>query len=76
MLPDSHNTIAFCNFLDFLCLSWRKVEVNCTYLVRNEEVFHGVKEERNILPAIQRREFSWIGYILHRNCLLKLGKER
>lgn len=47
------------------------MDINCTDLVRNEEVFHGVKEERNILPAIQRREVSWISNILHRNCLLK-----
>jgi hypothetical protein len=39
--------------------------------VRNEKVLHRVKEERNILPAIQRRNTDWFGYILCRNCLLK-----
>jgi hypothetical protein len=39
--------------------------------VRNEEVLHRVKEERNILHTIKRREANWIGHILRRNCLLK-----
>jgi len=56
-------------------VSWRKVEINWTDLVRNEKVLHGVKEERNILPAIQRRNGKWIGHILHRNCFLKQAIE-
>jgi hypothetical protein len=39
--------------------------------VRNEEILHGVKEERNVLPAIHRRKVNWIGHILHENCLIK-----
>jgi hypothetical protein len=39
--------------------------------VRNEEVLHRVKEERNILHTIRRRKANWIGHILRRNCLLK-----
>jgi hypothetical protein len=39
--------------------------------VRNEEVLHRVKEERNIVHTIKRRKANWIGYILRRNCLLK-----
>jgi hypothetical protein len=39
--------------------------------VRNEEVLHKVKEERNILHTIKKRKAKWIGHILHRNCLLK-----
>jgi hypothetical protein len=39
--------------------------------VRNEEVLHRVKEERNILHTIQRSSGNWIGHILRRNCLLK-----
>jgi hypothetical protein len=39
--------------------------------VRNEDALHRVKEERNILHAIQRRKANWIGQILRRNCLLK-----
>jgi hypothetical protein len=38
--------------------------------VRNEEVLHGVKEERNILHTIKRRKANWIGHILCRKCLL------
>ena len=41
-----------------------------TDLVRNKLV-HGVKEDRNILRTIKRRESDWVGHILHRNCLLK-----
>jgi hypothetical protein len=40
--------------------------------VRNEEVLHRVKEERNIVHTIKRRKANWIGHILRRNCLLKL----
>jgi hypothetical protein len=39
--------------------------------VRNEEVLHRVKEERNIIHRIKRRKANWIGHILRRNCLLK-----
>jgi hypothetical protein len=39
--------------------------------VRNEEVLHRVKEERNILHAIKRMRANGIGHILRRNCLLK-----
>jgi hypothetical protein len=46
-------------------------KISWTDRVRNEEVLHGVKEERNILHTIKRRKANWIGHILHRNCLLK-----
>jgi hypothetical protein len=39
--------------------------------VRNEEVLHRVKEERNIVHTIKRRKANWIGHILCRKCLLK-----
>jgi hypothetical protein len=39
--------------------------------VRNEEVRHKAKEDRNILGNIRRRKANWIGHILRRNCLLK-----
>ena len=39
--------------------------------VRNEEVPHRAKKERNILRTIKRKKANWIGHILHRNCLLK-----
>jgi hypothetical protein len=39
--------------------------------VRNEEVLHRVKEERNIVHTIKRRKANWIGHILRRNCLPK-----
>jgi hypothetical protein len=39
--------------------------------VRNEEVLHRVKEERNIVHTIKRRKANLIGHILRRNCLLK-----
>jgi hypothetical protein len=39
--------------------------------VRNEEVLHRVKEERNIVHTIKRRKANWIGHILRRNCLVK-----
>jgi hypothetical protein len=51
---------------------WRRMEkINWTDHVRNKEVLHGVKEERNILHTVPRRKANWIGHILCRNCLLK-----
>jgi hypothetical protein len=46
-------------------------KISWTDRVRNEEVLHRVKEERNILHTIKRRKTNWIGHILRRNCLLK-----
>jgi hypothetical protein len=46
-------------------------KTSSTDRVRNEEVLHRVKEERNILHTIKRRKANWIGHILRRNCLLK-----
>ena len=39
--------------------------------MRNEELLHRVKEERNIIHTAKRRKANWIGHILYRNCLLK-----
>jgi hypothetical protein len=51
---------------------WRKIEkINWADFVRNEEVLHSVKDDRNILHAIKRRKADWIGHILRINCLLK-----
>jgi hypothetical protein len=46
-------------------------KISWTDRVRNEEVLHRVKEERNIVLTIKRRKVNWIGHILRRNCLLK-----
>jgi hypothetical protein len=46
-------------------------KISWTDRVRNEEVLHRVKEQRNIVHTIKRRKANWIGHILHRNCLLK-----
>ena len=35
-----------------------------------------VKEERNVVHTVNRREGNWIGHILCRNCLLKEVIER
>jgi hypothetical protein len=51
---------------------WRRTEkISCTDLVRNEEVLHRVKEERNIVHAVKRQKANWIGHIICRNCLVK-----
>jgi hypothetical protein len=62
----------------FEMLCRRRMEkISWTDRVRNEEVLHRVKEERNILHTIKRRKANWIGHILRKNCLLKqLLKER
>ena len=46
-------------------------KISWTDRVRNEEVLHRVKEERNNLHTIKRRKANWIDHILRRNCLLK-----
>jgi hypothetical protein len=46
-------------------------KISWTDRVRNEEVLHRVKEERNIVHTIKRRKANWMGHILRRNCLLK-----
>jgi hypothetical protein len=46
-------------------------KISWTDRVRNEEVLHRAKEERNILRIIKRRKTNCIGNILCRNCLLK-----
>jgi hypothetical protein len=38
--------------------------------------YYTVKEERNILNAIQRRKSNGVGHMLRRNCLLKHVIER
>jgi hypothetical protein len=51
---------------------WRRMEkISWTDHVRNEEVLHTVKEERNIIHTVKRRKDNWVGHILRRNCLLK-----
>jgi hypothetical protein len=49
----------------------RMVKISWTDHVRNEEVLHRVKEQRNLLHTVNRRKANWIGHMLHRNCLLK-----
>jgi hypothetical protein len=50
---------------------WRRMDISWNDRVKNEEVLHRVKEERNIVHTIKRRKANWIGHILLRNCLLK-----
>jgi hypothetical protein len=51
---------------------WRRMEkISWTDCVRNEEVLHRVKEERNILHTMKRRKANWIGHMLRGNYLLK-----
>ena len=51
-------------------------KISWTDHVRNEDVLLRVKEQRNILHEIRKRKTNWIGYILHRNCLLQWVIER
>ena len=39
--------------------------------MRNEEVLHRVKEEKNNIHTVKRRKAKWIGYTLRGNCLVK-----
>jgi hypothetical protein len=52
--------------------SWRRKEkTSWTDRVRNVEVLHRDKEERNIIHTVKRGKVTWIGQILRRNCLLQ-----
>jgi hypothetical protein len=46
-------------------------KISWTDHVRNSEVLLRVKEQRNILHDISKRNSNWIGHILLRNCLLR-----
>jgi len=50
-------------------------KMNWTDRLRNEEVLHRIKKEKNILHEIKRRKFTGIGHIFHRSCLLKRAFE-
>jgi hypothetical protein len=51
-------------------------KISWTDHVRNEEILHRVKEQRNILHEISIRKANWIGHVLSRNCLLRQVIER
>jgi ppGpp synthetase/RelA/SpoT-type nucleotidyltranferase len=53
-------------YLEMRCLR-RMEKMSWTDRVRNEEVLHRVKEERNILHKIERRKGNWIGHISRKN---------
>jgi len=46
-------------------------KISWTEHVRNGEALLRVKEQRNILHEINKRETNLIGHILRRNCLLQ-----
>ena len=46
-------------------------KISWTDHVRNEEVLHRVKEERNVLHTIKWSKANGIGHILRRKCLIK-----
>ena len=49
---------------------WRGMEkISWTDRVRNEEMLHRDKGERNILYTVKRRKANWIGRTLRGNCL-------
>jgi hypothetical protein len=57
-------------------MSLKRLEkISWTHPVKNEEALLTVKQERNILYTVKRRKTTWIGHILHRNCLLKRAIE-
>jgi hypothetical protein len=51
---------------------WRRTEkISWTDRVRNKEVLHRVRENRNTLHTIKWRKANWIGHLLRRNCIPK-----
>ena len=45
--------------------------INWSDRVRNQEVLQSVKEKKNKLQTIKKKEGRWGGHIWRRNCLLK-----
>jgi len=45
-------------------------EISWTDRVRNGEVLHRVKFDRNVLHTVRKQEANWISHIWGRNCLL------
>ena len=53
-------------------LCWRRMEkITWTDRVKNEDVSHRVREERNILHTINRRKVNWFDHTLQSSYLLK-----
>jgi len=46
-------------------------KISWTEHVRNEELLHRVKKDKNMLHKINRIKANYISHILLRNCLLK-----
>jgi hypothetical protein len=46
-------------------------KISWTDRVRNDELLHRVKADRNIIRTVKRRNANWISHFLRRNCLLK-----
>jgi hypothetical protein len=57
--------------LESFKMCWKRTEISWTDHVRNTDVLHRVKEERNTLHTIKIGKVNWIGHIMRRNCLLK-----
>lgn len=54
----------------FVKWTWRRVEnIKWSDKIRNEEVLRRVGEERAILKTIRKRNESWLGHMLRRDCL-------
>jgi hypothetical protein len=51
-------------------------KINWTDRVRNVEVMHRVKEERELLRSTKLRKANRTDHTLQRNCLLKHDTER
>jgi len=47
------------------------MEISWAERVGDEEVLQRVKEEKNILPTVNRKKTNWICHILRRDCFLK-----
>ena len=50
---------------------WRRKESSWSNQMRNKNVLHRVKEQRNILHTTKRRKANGIVDNVHLNCLLK-----
>jgi hypothetical protein len=63
--------LEICIYTCFETSCRRREKINFTDRAK-DEVLHRVKEDRNVLQTIKRRESNWIGHILLNKCLLNM----
>jgi hypothetical protein len=54
-----------------MCCLWKIEKISWNDSIKNQELLHGVKEEKNILHKMKWWKANWLRHILRRYCLVK-----